>query len=173
MPCLASDPAFVLLHRYTIVLGTFGAIVAIGNLIAGMAIGYALSVFIFAAQYGQSRSSRLVRKSSKVIRGFKQRSALLNSRSAIVAVELKGYIFFNSASRILREVKEYILVEQLLSSAGLASGDTSTSGTASAVSDLGAGDEDGLGADAKLRSRAGLVQASPTRRGFRRVPKQL
>lgn len=52
--------------------------------------------------------------SSKVVRSFRERATLASNRSSIVAVELRGYIFFGSAIRILKDIKKTLLVEKIV-----------------------------------------------------------
>jgi len=101
--------------EYVIVLATFGAIIGTGNnLELGMAIGIGISGFLFVVQYAQTKASNLMTMSSKVVRSFRERASLSSNRNSIVALELRGYIFFGSAITILKDIKKSILVERIV-----------------------------------------------------------
>eukprot|EP00041_Stephanoeca_diplocostata_P019485 m.420639 g.420639 ORF g.420639 m.420639 type:complete len:263 (-) comp21318_c1_seq12:2688-3476(-) len=111
----------VVASEYLIILATFVAI-NVTTLEIGFAIGLGCCVLHFAFLYARATSadarqgaimssSRRATAPSTSIRGFKQRRLLAAHRPAIVVHCLEGYVFFGSAVRILREVKNSILVE--------------------------------------------------------------
>lgn len=70
-----------------------------------------IALYTCPALHGASNTATTTPCSTS-IRGFKQRRLLALHRPAIVVHSLEGYVFFGSAVRILREVKNSILVEE-------------------------------------------------------------
>ena len=70
-------------------------------------------VFIF--EYSSANNTVVISRPSNVVRSFQQRQLLSGQQGAIVALSLHGHIFFGSAVRILREVKQAVIVPVLYS----------------------------------------------------------
>jgi hypothetical protein len=106
--------------EYLVCLGTFLAIHATG-IEVGMVVGVLLAMVCFVVAYAQATSQTatsgggggglsLVPKSSTVVRSYEERSLLIAkaNRGRMVTIQLKGYIFFGSAVKILEEVKRHL-----------------------------------------------------------------
>jgi SulP family sulfate permease len=100
--------------EYAVCVATFLAIMFTGIEI-GMAIGVLLSMVSFVIVYARLTSlssTTLLLRSSTVVRSYEERAALLSraNRGKIVTINLKGYVFFGSAIKILEEVKKKVVL---------------------------------------------------------------
>ena len=77
-----------------------------------MLVGIGLSMLVFIFEYSRSRTTEVLCPRSNIIRGFKERTFLAFRRKSIVFIGIHGYVFFGSALRILREVKEKVIVRR-------------------------------------------------------------
>ncbi|OQS06360.1 Sulfate Permease (SulP) Family [Thraustotheca clavata] len=97
------------LREYALVWFTF-LVMIIWNLQGGIVLGIVGAAFNFILSYVNATTVRRAWKQSHVKRQFKERKELLKLRSAIVTLELDGYIFFGSSVHIISEVRKHILL---------------------------------------------------------------
>ena len=97
------------LVEYIVIWLTFLCINVI-NLEVGMVLGVGIAAVVFVIQYAMVNTTVLTTKRSNQLRGFQQRRILSELRDCIVAIELQGYIFFGSATNILKKVKHAVLI---------------------------------------------------------------
>lgn len=96
--------------EYYVCLLTFVSI-QVKGIELGMTLGIIYAIFGFVLQYADTTdvSSTSV-KSSTVVRTFEERAVLIANRGKIVTISLNGYIFFGSAVKILRDVKNHLVL---------------------------------------------------------------
>eukprot|EP01039_Chlorochromonas_danica_P001409 gene1409-1532_t len=92
---------------YLLCLASFLAIQCYG-IEVGMALGVVAAMMAFVARVaGRPRHTLLsvtTLPCSTVVRTFEERAVLIANRGKIVSIELKGYIFFGTAVRVLEEI---------------------------------------------------------------------
>ncbi|KAM3572911.1 hypothetical protein VYU27_005111 [Nannochloropsis oceanica] len=95
--------------EYAVTLATFAAI-QLTNIEVGMGIGVMLAVVAFTISYAEAPLILHPRvRHSSVVRTFEERAILSANMDKTVTLSLRGYVFFGSAMKILREIKENVL----------------------------------------------------------------
>ena len=95
--------------EYAVTLATFVAI-QLTNIEVGMGIGVLLAVVAFTISYAEAPLILHPRvRHSSVVRTFEERAILSANMDKTVTLSLRGYVFFGSAVKILREIKENVL----------------------------------------------------------------
>eukprot|EP00054_Salpingoeca_dolichothecata_P023001 m.152094 g.152094 ORF g.152094 m.152094 type:complete len:1056 (+) comp24534_c0_seq1:22-3189(+) len=100
------------LFEYIIIWLTFIAINAL-NLEFGMLIGIGIAALAFVIMYARARTIKYISATSNTIRSFKQRRLLASQKRRIVALELRGFLFFGSSLRVLNHVKHSVIVSAI------------------------------------------------------------
>ncbi|EQC26636.1 hypothetical protein SDRG_15576 [Saprolegnia diclina VS20] len=99
--------------EYAILWFTF-LIMNFWNLEAGIVLGIAAAGINFILSYVESTVVRRVARQSLVKRDLRERALLYQVRSAIVMLELDGFVFFGSSVAILNQVRKHITTTDVL-----------------------------------------------------------
>ena len=95
--------------EYVLIWLSFFAINLFG-LEAGMVIGVALTGLHFLLVYGQTSLVHFTSRGSNVMRALSSRRKLEREKRSIVALELRGFVFFGSVARIMEELKRRVML---------------------------------------------------------------